>query len=353
MSGGTELVTTSAKYGRGARGRWRRVEAFAVAGAFGLTIFAAAAPARAQDVAGAANAFSRAQKAELSGDHDTAAELYELADGLAPAPEALRSALRARKAAGQLGSAAAHAERLLRRYPDEKRSKDLAEATLEEAKRKLARLEIQCRPKACGLVVDGAAGSSEVVDLHVIFLEPGKHEVNAAFGPDRAVPKVAMAKAGDRTSLVFDAPAGSSGLRVADAGGKQTGGGSFSADASADRGSKAFQRGLSPWVFATGAVVTAGLGVATLWSGLDVLNAHDTYQGRETQGAYEDGLTKEKRTNVLVGATVVAGVATAVIAAFTRWGSSSDSVGALPQTRVRAGGGPIPGGAALTIDGNF
>src|SRR5687768_599387 len=50
----------------------------------------------AQDVAAAANAFARAQKAELAGDHAAAAELYELADSLAPAPEALRSALKAR-----------------------------------------------------------------------------------------------------------------------------------------------------------------------------------------------------------------------------------------------------------------
>jgi hypothetical protein len=312
-----------------------------------------AQPARAQDVAGAANAFSRAQKAELSGDHDTAAELYELADGLAPTPEALRSALRSRKSAGQLGSAAAHAERLLRRYPDDKRSKDLAEATLEESKRKLARVEIQCRPKACGLVVDGAAGSAEVLDVHVVYLEPGKHEVNAAFGPDRAVPKVAVSKAGDRTSLVFDAPVANAGVpRLTDAGGRPAGVGNVSGEASADRG-KSLPRGLSPWFLVTGAVVTAGLGVATLWSGLDVMHAHDTYQGHETQRAYEDGLTKERRTNVLIGATVVAGAATGAIALFTRWGGSTDSARVLPEARVHVGGGPIPGGGALTIAGNF
>jgi hypothetical protein len=318
-----------------------------------LTVFAASGSAGAQDVAGAANAFSRAQKAELSGDHDTAAELYELADGLAPAPEALRSALKARKAAGQLGSAAQHAERLLRRYPSDKRSKDLAEATLEEAKRKLARVEIQCRPKACGLVVDGAAGSSEVSEVHVIFVDPGKHEVNAAFGPERATPKTTMAKAGDRTLFTFEAPAASaSGPRITDAGGK-TALGTASLDASGDRGVKGPSHGLSPWIFATGAVVTTALGVATLWSGLDVLSAHDAYRGNETQATYDDGLDKEKRTNVLIGVTAVAGIATGVVALFTRWGGSSDSATARPGPRMHAGGVPIRGGAAVTIGGNF
>src|SRR5215470_8692517 len=87
-------------------------------------VLALAAPraARADDVSGAANAFSRAQKAELSGDFAAAAELYELADGLAPAPEALRSALRSRKSAGQLEAAALHAEELLSRYPNDAKS---------------------------------------------------------------------------------------------------------------------------------------------------------------------------------------------------------------------------------------
>src|SRR3954451_24716015 len=84
----------------------------------GFTVLTASPrTARADDVSGAANAFSRAQKAELSADFAAAAELYELADSLAPAPEALRSALRARKSAGQLEIAAVRAEELMERYP--------------------------------------------------------------------------------------------------------------------------------------------------------------------------------------------------------------------------------------------
>jgi hypothetical protein len=343
-------VTTATQYRRATSSCSRGIVAFAIAGASFLAVFAVAEPAGAQDLAGAANAFSRAQKADLSGDHDTAAELYELADSLAPTPEALRSALRARKSAGQLASAATLAERLLHRYPSDKRSKDLAEATLEEAKRKLARIEVHCKPKGCGVVVDGAAASAEVTENHVVFLEPGKHEVNAAFGPDRATPKVTQAKAGDRTSFNFEAPAASTSPRFTDVGGKS--GVNVSTDAAADRGTKP-HRGLSPWIFATGAAVTAGLGAATVWSGLDVMSAHDAYRGRETLGAYEDGVNKERRTNVLVGATVTAGLTTIVLAYFTRWSGSSESAATEARTRVHAGGAPIPGGAAFTIGGDF
>src|ERR1700748_2721708 len=90
-----------------------RLSLAAAALAFGLSTITVSGTARADDVSGAANAFSRAQKAELSGDFASAAELYELADGLAPAPEALRSALRSRKSAGELDLAAVHAEELL------------------------------------------------------------------------------------------------------------------------------------------------------------------------------------------------------------------------------------------------
>jgi tetratricopeptide (TPR) repeat protein len=346
----TLVSTTKNEYpGRGCARR-RYVGVFAVAVASCLTVLAVENQAHAQDMAGAANAFSRAQKAELSGNHDTAAELYELADSLAPAPEALRSALKARKAAGQLGSAAQHAEKLLRRYPNDKRSRDLAEATLDEARRKLARIEVHCRTKPCGLVVDGAAGSAEPADVHVVFLEPGKHEVTAAFGADRATPKPTNARAGDRTMFTFDPPPPSaSAAKVADASAKTA-----SAGASADTGVERASKGrLSPWFFVTGAVVTAGLAGVTIWSGLDTLDAHKAYQGNETEAAYQAGLDKERRTNILIGATAVAGVATGVIAVFTRWSGPSESSGALPPQRLRAGGVPLPGGAVLTVSGDF
>ena len=323
--------------------------------ALGLFFVTTAHTAHAQDVAAAANAFSRAQKAELAGDHDSAAELYELADSLAPAPEALRSALRARKAAGQLGSAATHAEHLIHRYPDDKRSKELAEQTLDEAKKKLARYEIKCQPKACGVMMNGAAATSEISELHVVYIEPGDHDVGAIFNGEHVPSKHVTGKAGDRLALVFDAPPERK-PTLAAGGGFGAGAGTAGAD-TVGRGPGA-RRGLPVWVFLTGAVITAGVGAVTVWSGLDVLKAHDAYvaSNPQTQTDYEDGISRQRRTNVLIGGTVVAGVSTGIIAVFTRWGGSGEPKtgnGAPAAPRLDAGASVFPSGAGFTLRGTF
>src|SRR5689334_8807843 len=162
-----------------------RISLAAAALSVGLCTLTVAGTALADDVSGAANAFSRAQKAELSGDFASAAELYELADGLAPAPEALRSALRSRKAAGELDLAAVHAEELLERYPNDAKSTELANATLDEAAKKLMRYEVACQPGACTLLVDGGAAGADAKQKHVLYLAPGHHDVIASFGKNR------------------------------------------------------------------------------------------------------------------------------------------------------------------------
>ena len=65
--------------------------------------------ARADDVSAAAEAFATAQKLTLEGKPGEAADFYELADELAPSPQALRSAARSRYAAGHIAMAATDA----------------------------------------------------------------------------------------------------------------------------------------------------------------------------------------------------------------------------------------------------
>ena len=79
-----------------------------------VVIATVATSARADDVNGAAKAFSQAQQAMLAGDTARAAEMYELADELAPSAPALRNAARARLAAGHDATAATLAAQLLR-----------------------------------------------------------------------------------------------------------------------------------------------------------------------------------------------------------------------------------------------
>jgi hypothetical protein len=106
---------------------------------------------------------------------------------------------------------------------------------------------------------------------------------------------------------------------------------------------------LPPWVFVTGAVVTVGLGAATLWSGLDTLKAHDHYDHSQEQ--YDAGVDKERRTNILIAGTAVAGVATGVIAVFTRWKAPAAETASRPS--VRASVGVLPQGSMLSISGVY
>ena len=325
-----------------------------VALAFGAALTAAPS-AHAQDVSSAANAFARGQKAEIAGDHEAAAELYELADSIAPAPEALRSALKARKAAGQLATAAVHAEALLERYPDDKKSTDFAKATIEEAMKRFARYHVRCVPTACNLVVDGSAASTEDKPVHVIYVEPGKHELRATFGTRQTEPQASEGVLGESQSLTFEEPPEIKEPELAKT--STTDGSGGFATGPADLGT-ASRGGLPPWIFVTSAVVTAGVGAVAIWSGVDTLDAHDRYEGNETRSAYNSGKDKEKRTNWLIGGTAVAGATTIVIAAFTNWkgkGSASQSTGrARPVTAgVRPNASIGVHGAELGLEGRF
>jgi hypothetical protein len=295
------------------------------------------------DVTAAANAFSRAQRAELAGDHARAAELFELADSIAPAPEALRSAARQRLAAEHHATAATHAEELLSRYPDQSESRKLARSILDQVGDKLMRYRIVCREAPCRVRVDGRAASSDADREHVVYLEPGKHEVAAVFeGRGSAEPREVSGKPGERTNVVFSAPPvpepeenDPASVPVAPASAVVT-----------DEGEPA---GVSPWFFGVGAIVTAGLGGVLVWSGLDVLDKHDEYEAAPTREKFEDGQDRERRTNILIGVTAAAGAATLAVALFgTNWsGGESD------DERAAIGFSAGPDGAMMEVGGSF
>ncbi len=297
-------------------------------------------PARAdENMAAAANAYSRAQKAALSGDYEKAAELFELADSLAPTPEALRAAASARRAAGQLGAAASTAEELQRRYPEDAESNKVASEILEQARKKLARYQVSCTPNPCQILLDGGVETATPKDAHVLYVEPGKHEMAAVFGSRKAEPQAIVAKVGTSESLSFEAPKAEPKPALAPEPA------SHAADVRADSGGS---HGLSPWVFGTALGVTAVLGGVATWSGLDTLSARDDYDKHRTQSGYEDGQNKERRTNVLIGATGVAAAATLTLAFFTDFGGTDDSARA-KRPMISAGLGP----GSVVLQGSF
>jgi len=303
--------------------------------------------ASAQDVAGAAKAFSQGQKAELSGDHAMAAEFFELADSLAPSPEALRCAIRSRKAAGHLGSAAINAEILRKRYPYDPKSQELAKDILLVAKKTLMRLSVVCKPRICNLLVDDAAAGLTTDNHHVIYVEPGPHEVVASFDNVQSDPQFVDAEAGKRDSLVFVYTPKTDQENEKTALLTQA---NSSLDGSNTDLRAANNEGLPIWYFLSGVVVTVGAGAATIWSGMDVLDLHDKYEQNQTQKMYKSGLDKERRTNILIGVTAVAGVTTGILAVFTQW---EDSGEADSQSDLSASVGVGLNSGLLKVNGSF
>jgi hypothetical protein len=74
-----------------------------------------------------------------------------------------------------------------------------------------------------------------------------------------------------------------------------------------------------PIFYAGVAATLVAAGLAT-WSGLDVLRANQDYEASPTRQGFEDGRRRERRTNWLVGGTVLLGVSTAAVGLFaTEW----------------------------------
>jgi len=277
--------------------------------------------ARADDVNGAARAFSQAQEAMLNNEPVRAADLYELADELAPSAPALRNATRARLAAGHLAMAATHAAELIRRYPNDKESRDVGNVVLARIGPQLARLEVACGA-SCTLLIDGKVIASVARDQHTVFSHPGARTVTAVFGDGRKTSSQVTATSTRPLTLRLEAPPrpveARPALRSEPAGAANR--------PRTDRPAAQRSQGLSRWWVLGGSLVTAGLGAATVVSGLDTLSTRDKItkavadrNQSQAQMLYDTGRDQQTRTNVLLGATITAGVGTAVLAWFTNW----------------------------------
>jgi hypothetical protein len=295
---------------------------------------------RADDVAGAAKAFSQAQEAMLSGDIARAADLYELADELSPSAPALRNATRARYAAGHLAMAATNAATLLRRYPSDKESREIADAILAKLAPQLAQLNVTCSTP-CTLLLDGKVVVSVAGEQHSLFSQPGGRSITAVFEDGRKTTNQITAVANHITTMRLEprpVPVTPAAKPAASA---PTGEAPRSTDGEirAPRQTSRPPRGLSRWWVIGGGAVTLGLGVATTLSGLSTLSTRDQIRDAvaasntaSAQMLYANGRDQQTRTNVLLGVTIASGLATGVLAVFTSWaGRSEHDLAVLPS----------------------
>jgi hypothetical protein len=290
---------------------------------------------RADDVNGAAKAFSQAQEAMLSGDIARAADLYELADELSPSAPALRNATRARFAAGHLAMAATNAATLLRRYPSDKESREIADAILAKLAPQLAQLDVTCSTP-CTLLIDGKVVVSVAGEQHSLFSQPGGRSITAVFEDGRKTTNQITGLANHITTVRLEpkpVPARPAAPIPAEAP-RPTGGRNLPA-----REASEAPHGLSRWWVIGGGAVTLGLGVATTLSGLSTLSTRDQIRDAVAAGnsasaqmLYANGRDQQTRTNVLLGVTIASGVATGVLAVFTNWaGRSERDLAVLPR----------------------
>jgi len=296
-------------------------------------------PPSADRLKSAAEEYDRGRRAFLADDYDGAAVHFENAYRDAPRAETLRLAIRARRKGKQLARAAILAAVAQQRYPDDAPTAQLAKETLAEAAPQLNEYVIDCNAD-CAIAADGRVVSQSDAQKHRIFLDPGSHELGVSF-KQGGVAKHVDAKRGGKDTLAFEAPPAPVAPPVV----------VTPPPPPVVPEQPASTKPFGPAVFFIGAGITVAVGAGTVLSGIDTKNSpgvdavRKACAGKDTScPEYQDGKSKETRTNVLLGVTIGAAAITGVIGLFfTQWSSSP----------VKVGAAPTPGGGSIGATGTF
>lgn len=321
---------------------------------------AVAAP-DAADVRKARDSFDEGGRTYRKGNFELAASHFEAADAAVPSAQALRMAIRARAQAGQAARAATLAAQALRRYPEDAKTKALADETIAAREGTLHRLEVSCA-EPCVLAVGTHAVHGQASEEWVLYLDEGQAEVSASFesgGEDRLEVQ-AVAGGGHSVKLLPEGDDDDDGGAIAPTPTPPSDGG---VDGPPSPGADPLDGVTvdgpswieSPWVFGFWVLATAGVGGATIWSGIDTLNNPGTEvveQECAGQGTdcpeYQQGLKSQLRTNILIGATAgTAAVATIFAIFVTDWDGEPDGDTAVVAPYVG------PTGAGIGVGGRF
>ncbi|MFT3766183.1 MAG: hypothetical protein QM820_11820 [Minicystis sp.] len=308
-----------------------------VAAAVLTALLLAAAPASAEPpkppdaarVRTAAEQFDAGVTAFKGKDFEGAASHFEAADAAVPSAKALRQAIRARTEAGQGSRAATLAGQALLRFGSDEATVKLARETIEKFEPLLHKVNVSCA-SPCVLAIGTRSVPGDASTRWVVYLDPGKESLGASFfGGAASAPRTITAKAGGSEDVRFEPEEKAKPPVVAPvvtpAPPKDD---KPIANPPKDLPKEEAPKGISPAFFGVSLAATAGLGATTIWSGIDTQNnpgpdaVKAACQGKGPEcPLYKEGLAKQRRTNILIGATAGTAALTVVFAIFTRWRS--------------------------------
>lgn len=318
-----------------------------------VSLVAVGAEAQGRERQAAAQAFDRGTQEALTENWEAAAQWFETADRLSPAPAALSHAIEARRRAGHQMRAASLALRMQQTYPDDEAAQAMAAEVLQGAASQYVRVNVTC-DSACAVEVDGAltGGMS-------FFVEPDReHEVAAGFEHGRVVQTV-EAEAGETRALSFEGPPAPPEPEPR-----------VGADGRPLDLSEPFR--FPKATFLVAGALTLGAGAVMIWSGVDTQNHVGAYEEQaelcrggdsaactEGRRLLDDGQSRERRTNALIGVTAGLAATTLVIAILTDWsGDEEDDADAEGDSADEAQGvtpsvGLSRQGGMLLLEGTF
>lgn len=290
------------------------------------------------DFEAAARAYREGQAAQNGAKPAEAARWYELADSIAPSPQALRNAIRSHLAAAQGPRAATLALVAQRRYSD-RETRSLAREVLAGSGAALARITVKCGVP-CELLCDGQALTARPESEFDVYIQPGNHAVSARFDAREAVQQQVELGAGERLILNLESSAP---VRVKQqqsvASNRSFSSAPLAEGAALPRTPSVDDRGAPAWMFWSAAGVTAAVATASIVSAFDTLHRHDAYLADATEDRYYSGISSQRRTNLLFLGTGVAAALTVGLAFFTDWEGETTTVA--PQLSLSGPGGGL------------
>ncbi len=287
-------------------------------------------------------------RAYLEKQFDEAASHFENAFFAAPNPAELRSAIRARRDAGELARAATLAAIGQRRFPGDAATGKVAADVIAQAKPQVYEVQISSSDEYSVAIDEKIVAAERAKDTR-LFVNPGPHQLLVSWSDERNTRIPIDAREGGTQSLQLEPPAPPAPpvAPPVPPGPVTPPPGPSVVTPPTMVAPPPPAKPFGPAVFITGAALTAVGAGLIVWSGIDTLNnpGADTVKRDCSAGwvgpcpdTYSTGARAEARTNIIIAATSVVGAATAVIGLFfTEWSSPTRSAGA----RTTPGAAPL------------